>query len=216
MLRTPVSSSPSWVVNNGSDHRSLLSRQRDGELPSLFGVAERMPGAGIRILLNTFNDQWVQAAQFFSPALLLELLRLSGDWTAGYYAAVDPMLAGEPVPLFDPAPGEQSPFWHAIGREYLERWTHHSQIRRALDLPSLASSPFLDMGAQIIAAAASVAPTAPSSSGGDWQIGPLTLGPTQQAVDIMTLAHTEQEVRAPIDGPAELADQFAARTGRRP
>jgi hypothetical protein len=24
--------------------------------------------------------------------------------------------------------GESSPFWHAIAREYLERWAHHSQI----------------------------------------------------------------------------------------
>lgn len=46
--------------------------------------------------------------------------------------------------------GDSSPFWHAIARENLERWAHHSQIRRALGLGSLADSPFLDVGADIL------------------------------------------------------------------
>lgn len=64
------------------DDLSLLSRQRDSALPGLFVVAEKMPGADIRQLLDGFNDQWVEAARFMSPTLLIELLRLSGEWTS--------------------------------------------------------------------------------------------------------------------------------------
>ena len=55
------------------DDLSLLSRQRDGALPGLFLVAEKMAGADIRQLLDAFNDQWVEAARFMSPAVLVTM-----------------------------------------------------------------------------------------------------------------------------------------------
>ena len=61
-----------------------------------------MAGADFRTLLNTFNDQWVEAARFLSPPLLIELLRLSGGWSAEFYREVDPNSVGEPVPMFGP------------------------------------------------------------------------------------------------------------------
>jgi uncharacterized protein (TIGR03083 family) len=109
------------------DDLSLLSRQRDGAENGLFQLAAELPGTDFRTLLDTFNDRWVAAARFLSPELLVELLRLAGDWTASYYEAVDPSAPGEPVGFFG-ATGA-SPSWQAIAREYLERWVHHSQIR---------------------------------------------------------------------------------------
>ena len=201
------------------DDLSLLSRQRDGAVQGLVLMAERMPGADFRALLDGFNDQWVEAARFLSPSLLLALLDLVGQWTHRYYCDVDPTSPGEPVPLFGVAFGDSSPFWHAIAREYLERWAHHSQIRRALGLGSLADSPFLDVGHDIIACVAG-APTgdegvAADDWDGHWMIGPLVLGPRQQAADILTLGHTAASVAALVGGPRELVNQFAGRVGRR-
>lgn len=130
------------------DDLSLLSRQRDGALQGLVYTAEELPGADFRTLLDAFNDQWVTSARFMSPLLLIELLRLRGEWTGTYYESVDPRSPGEPVGLFGASPGSSSPFWHAIAREYLERWIHHSQIRRALVLGSLADWQFCAPGSR--------------------------------------------------------------------
>lgn len=197
------------------DDLSLLSRQRDGAVQGLVLVGERMPGSDFRALLDAFNDQWVEAARFLSPTLLIELLRLAGEWSSSYYRAVDPSSPGEPVPLFaEPLVGS-SPFWQAIAREYLERWAHHSQIRRALGQASLSASPFLDVGIEIVATVAASDAVAPPVPGGNWCIGPLVLGPAPQAADILTLAHTEDEIRSLVQGPEELVAMFSARTGRR-
>lgn len=196
------------------DDLSLLSRQRDGAMPGLILYAESNAGLDFRQLLDGFNDQWVEAARFLSPAMLIELLRLVGDQSAEFYETVDPMAPGEPVPLFSPAPGEGSPYWHAIVREYLERWTHHSQILRAMGRPSLADAPFLEVGARIVATVADARATVPAT--GDASIGPLGLGPRPQAADLLTLRHTETEAAALIDGPADAVAAFAARVARRP
>lgn len=215
----PAYSVKSIATHILGDDLSLLSRQRDGAVQGLVLMAERMPGADFRSLLNGFNDQWVEAARFMSPQLLLLLLDLAGQWTERYYREIDPNAAGEPVPLFGVGFGDSSPFWHAIAREYLERFAHHSQIRRALGLASLADSPFLDVGHDIIATVAG-APTGERSAGPDsseqpWTIGPLVLGARQQAADILSLGRTAAEVAVLVDGPSDLVDQFAERVGRR-
>nr|WHW29165.1 putative maleylpyruvate isomerase family mycothiol-dependent enzyme [uncultured bacterium] len=197
------------------DDLSLLSRQRDHAVQGLVLVAERMPGVDFRTLLDTFNDQWVEAARFLSPPLLIELLRLSGDWTAEYYGEVDPGSPGEPVPLFSPTTGDTSPFWHAIAREFLERWTHHAQIRRALSRSSIPDPGVLAVGVNIISTVAAMPATVPNGPDAPWEIGPMILGPSEQAAAILTLAHTEDEVAAMVDGPPALVAEFAGRVGRR-
>ena len=72
------------------DDFSLLSRQRDGAVQGLVYMADDLPGADFRTLLDTFNDRWVATTRFMSPSLLIELLRLTGEWTAAYYESVDP------------------------------------------------------------------------------------------------------------------------------
>ena len=201
------------------DDLSLLSRQRDGAVQGLVLMAERMPGADFRSLLDGFNDQWVETTRFMSVPLLLHLLDLAGEWTHRYYREVDPNTSGEPVLLFGAAVGGTSPFWHAIAREYLERWVHHSQIRRALDLGSLSDPPFLETGHAIVSTVAG-APTPDRSDGIDptqrrWTIGPLDLGQRDQAADILTIGHTASEVRALLQGPPALVQSFAAQVGRR-
>jgi uncharacterized protein (TIGR03083 family) len=196
------------------DDLSLLSRQRDGAVQGLVYMAEELPRADLRTLLDAFNDKWVATARFMSPVLLIELLRLTGEWTAAYYESVDPDSPGEPVGLFGASRDSRSPFWQAIAREYLERWIHHSQIRRALGLGSLADQQFLRTGIEVAAAMAQMEPVAPIDSEGVWGFGPIVLGPAQQAADILTLAHTAESIRQLATGPAEMVDFVAAVAGR--
>ena len=156
MGSTPVPSSsrplcPSWTVKGIAlhvlgDDLSLLSRQRDEATNGLITFAAEHPGLGFRQLLDGFNEQWVHAATFLSEALVVELLRLTGEWTARYYSDVDPDARGEPVGFFG-ARGP-SPYWQISAREYMERWIHQHQVRRAAGLSDL-GEPFLHAAAGV-------------------------------------------------------------------
>jgi uncharacterized protein (TIGR03083 family) len=195
------------------DDLSLLSRQRDRATNGLVQLAGELPGVGFRTLLDTFNDRWVDAARFLSTELVVELLDLTGEWTAAYYEAVDPTAPGEPVGFFG-STGSPSPFWQAIAREYVERWVHHSQIRRALGRRSLSDHRFLTVGLQVAAATAHVDTGVPGADGDPWMLGPIELGPAQQAADILTRAHTADEIRGLARGPKEAVDLLASFAGR--
>jgi uncharacterized protein (TIGR03083 family) len=134
---------PAWDVKGVAlhvlgDDFSLLSRQRDEATNGLIQYAETHPGLDFRQLLDGFNERWVEAAQFFSPELLIELLRRTGEWSAAFYGSVDLDRPCEPVGFFGGRGlGAISPYWQAIAREYVERWVHQHQIRRALGRPDL-------------------------------------------------------------------------------
>jgi len=196
------------------DDFSLLSRQRDGAVQGLAYVADEMPGADFRALLDVFNDSWVATTRFMSPALLIELLHLSGEWTATYYESVDPEAPGEPVGLFGASRDETSPFWQAIAREYLERYIHHSQIRRAVALGSSTDPQFLSTGVAVVASMAYMEPVLPTNPEGVWGFGPVVLGPSQQAADIVTRAYTSERIRQMAKGPPDVIEVFATKLGR--
>jgi uncharacterized protein (TIGR03083 family) len=195
------------------DDLSLLSRQRDGAENGLVQLARDRPDAEFRTLLDTFNDRWVDAAGFLSTELVVELLRLTGRWTAAYYRAVDPEARGEPVGFFGSG-GSSAPYWQAIAREYVERWVHHSQIRRALGLGSLAERPFLIAGIEVAATVGGATASIPTDPDGLWALDSVVLGPASQAADILTRAHTADEVRALVRGPVERVELLAAVAGR--
>lgn len=128
------------------DDFSLLSRQRDGAPNGLLAIWE--PEDDFRTALDRFNDGWVGAAHFFSPELLIDLLEGTGRATADWYAGVDPESPGEPVGFFG-ATGP-SPYWQIAAREYVERWAHHHQVRRAVGRPGLLDDIFLLPAAEAI------------------------------------------------------------------
>ena len=196
------------------DDLSLLSRQRDGAEPGTMQMERKLPGADFRTLLDTFNDQWVEASGFFSTQVLMELLGLTGEWTASYYERVDPEAPGEAVGLFGTSQGSSSPFWQAIAREYLERWMHHSQIRRALGEGALAERSFLKIGIELAAAIGRLEAGIPTDADGEWSLGAVVLGPAQQAANILTRGHTSEEVQRLARGPNEAVALLAAVTGR--
>ncbi len=194
------------------DDLSLLSRQRDAAASGLIAEAIERPGADTRTLLDTFNDRWVRASTFLSADLLVELLAISGEWTTDFFCSVAPNQAGEPVGLFG-ADGTESPMWQSIAREFLERWVHHSQIRRALDMGSLATKPFLTVGLEIVAAITGLAPSSNAQSDG-WSLGSTQLGTAAQTADILTRSHTDNALRGLLIGPPDEVSAIAACTAR--
>jgi uncharacterized protein (TIGR03083 family) len=125
---------PAWTVHGIAlhllgDDLSLLSRQRDDRASPVAIAAAAQGWDQLFVLLDRFNEAWVEAASFFSPRLVCELLLLTGEATAHWYATVDPERLGEPVPWAGPEP---APYWFLAAREYMERWIHHQQIRRAV------------------------------------------------------------------------------------
>ncbi len=196
------------------DDLSLLSRQRDEAQNGLSFLIAELPGSDFRTLLDTFNDCWVASARFLSPNLLVELLDLTGEWTAEYYESIDPLTEGESVGLFGARQGESSPFWQAIAREYLERWIHHSQIRRALGQSSLSERMFLVPGIEVVGAITRLEPKIPTTPDGTWSVGPIALGATEQTAAILTRAYSPDEVRELASGPSEILQLFGAAIGR--
>ena len=132
---------PAWNVKGVAlhilgDDLSLLTRQRDASTDSLTLFAAHHPGLSFRSLLDGFNEQWVTASRFLSNELVIEMLGLVGDWSEAFYCDVGlDTTSREPVGLF--AETEPSPYWQVIAREYLERFIHQSQIRRAVGADEL-------------------------------------------------------------------------------
>ena len=133
---------PAWTVQQLAlhilgDDLSLLARQRDAVAKQgLMLYAESHPGHTFMQLLDGFNEQWVTSSTFLSPKLMIELLRLVGEWSDDFYRNVGlGTISREPVGFF--AQTEPSPYWQVIAREYMERVIHQSQIRRAVGAPEL-------------------------------------------------------------------------------
>jgi len=137
---------PAWSVKGIALHLlgddiSLLSRQRDEEPSSVVVEAKGPTWAELMASLDHFNEQWVETAIFLSPPLLTNLLRVMGDWTQQWYASVDPNRLGETIHWISPI--DSQPYWLLAAREYLERWIHHLQIRRAVDRPGLTGARYV-------------------------------------------------------------------------
>jgi hypothetical protein len=96
----------------------------------------------------------------------------------------------------------------------MERWIHHSQIRRALGLGSLAEPPFLEVGIEVVAAVGGVEPGIPMTENGAWSLGPVVLGPAQLASDILTRGFTAEEVTQLSTGPTEAVALLSSIAGR--
>ena len=62
-----------------------------------------------------------------------------------------------------------------------------------------------------MAAAAGVEPL---RDGDQWMIGSLRIGPTQRTADVLTRAHTAEEIRRLVTGPSEAVELAAVSFGR--
>lgn len=124
---------PLWKVKDVALHLldgniRGISMSRDG----FFGVLAPEISSYQQLVdfLNALNADWIQATRRISPALLIDLLKL----TNGQYRE-----HLQTLPLYDKAlfsvawAGEQeSQNWFHIAREYTEKWHHQQQIRLAV------------------------------------------------------------------------------------
>jgi uncharacterized protein (TIGR03083 family) len=133
-----------WLVRDVAAHlldSSLrrLSVQRDGHR-----LTPANPIEGYRDLvdyLNRLNADWVRVARRFSPAVLIELLAVSGPEMATLLSSLPPH--GQAIFPVAWAGEDASENWFDVGREYTEWWHHQEQIRDAVAAPPLASRRFL-------------------------------------------------------------------------
>ena len=65
-----------WPRTSSATTCRCSAASATGAVPGVISIAADMPGADFRTLLDAFNDRWVAAAGFFSPAVLIELLRV--------------------------------------------------------------------------------------------------------------------------------------------
>jgi uncharacterized protein (TIGR03083 family) len=129
--------SRTWTVRDVAAH--LL----DGDCRQLSFGRDRLPllpperpirGADDLLgFLDGLNADWVKAAKRLSPALLVELLEVTGRQVADYFEALDP----DAEALFGVAWAgeERSRNWLHLARELSERWHHQQQIRLATGRP---------------------------------------------------------------------------------
>lgn len=135
---------PQWKVRDVAAHLldgniRTLSMLRDGYFGEQAGNIqsyEELVG-----FLNRLNADWVRAMRRVSPAVLIELLALTGAAYTAYLESLDPFAqaafavawAGEAV----------SANWFHIAREYTEKWHHQQQIRFAVGQEQALYSPSL-------------------------------------------------------------------------
>ena len=214
---------PGWTVKDLAlhvlgDDLSLLSRQRDRSANGVLLFAHEHPGLTFMELLDGFNEQWVIGARFFSTAIVVDLLERTGEQTAGYYGALDLDALGEPVGFFASG-GAPSPWWQVIAREYVERWIHHEQIRRALGLGGVddeLAEPAMEV---ILTAFGRWHDDLASFSVGErtWTYRPDGAAVSMRVVDardVLSRALSLDETMAVLDGDPDLLRRVAQRTCR--
>ncbi len=90
--------------------------------------------------IDARNAAWIDATRRVSPALLIDLLALTGERLAAWLPEIDLDATGIPVDWAGPDP---APAWLHVAREYTERWVHQQHIRDAVGRPGLTESKWL-------------------------------------------------------------------------
>ncbi|MCC7022748.1 MAG: maleylpyruvate isomerase family mycothiol-dependent enzyme [Thermomicrobiales bacterium] len=124
-----------WSVQDVAAHLlgddiGRLSRGRDGFANPDFATGldiATLPG--LIAAIDRQNARWVEGMRRVSPRLLIDLLRLTGEWTEAYFARLDLHAIGASVDWAGPEP---APVWLDVAREYTERWVHQQHIRDAI------------------------------------------------------------------------------------
>ncbi len=131
--------------------------------------------------LNELNAGWVQAHRRMSPALLTELLEITGRRFCEHISSLDPF--DEAIFPVAWAGEEVSYNWFHIAREYTEKFIHQQQIRDAVKKTGLMTRelfyPFIDTFMYALphtyrnistADGVNVRITVTSEIGGDWYL----------------------------------------------
>ncbi|HEU5291426.1 MAG TPA: maleylpyruvate isomerase N-terminal domain-containing protein [Cyclobacteriaceae bacterium] len=132
-----------WTVKDIASHLldgniRTLSISRDkyiGERPESINSYQDLVD-----FLNRLNADWVRATRRVSPAVLIELLEITGKEFTEQLNKLDPFAPA----IFSVAWAGQaeSPNWFHIAREYTEKWHHQQQIREAVMKPGIMTQEF--------------------------------------------------------------------------
>ncbi len=126
---------PRWRVRDIAAHLldgdlRRLSLARDGHTMSTG------PITGYRDVLALITDLNATGGSFaarLSPAVMVDLLAVTGEWVAAYFGQLDP--DDQAVFTVDWAGEARSTNWMDMARDYTERWHHQMQIRHAVNAP---------------------------------------------------------------------------------
>jgi uncharacterized protein (TIGR03083 family) len=145
-----------WTVKDIAAH--LLDGNLRGLSVSRDGYVGQKPEGidsygSLVAFLNRLNHTWTDAAKRISPALLTDLLEITGQQYAHHLESLDPF--AEAVFSVAWAGQQVSPNWFHIAREYTEKWHHQQQVRLALGqaeplFESELYMPFLDTSMQAL------------------------------------------------------------------
>lgn len=122
-----------WTVKDVAAHLldgnlRTLSMSRDnfyGEPPTGINTYQELVS-----FLNRLNADWVKACKRLSPAVLIEMLTISGKLYHQHLAALD--LHAKAIFSVSWAGEQESKNWFHIAREYTEKWHHQQQIREVV------------------------------------------------------------------------------------
>jgi len=81
------------------------------------------------VFLNKLNADWVRAFRRVSPAVLTDLLEVTGRPFCEYMQSLDPTATAAISVAW--AGESESQNWFHVAREYTEKWHHQQQIRLA-------------------------------------------------------------------------------------
>jgi hypothetical protein len=102
--------------------------------------------------INRQNASGVAYAARLSPALITDLLDVTGGWVADLVEGLPPH--GRAIFAVSWAGEAESENWMDTGREYTERWHHQMQIRDATSQPLLLApewmTPLLDISVRAL------------------------------------------------------------------
>jgi uncharacterized protein (TIGR03083 family) len=233
---------PGWSVKDVAAHLlgddiGRLSWGRDGYVnPASATGLDIATLPGLVAAIDRQNAVWVAGTRRISPRLLIELLQMTGELTAAYFASLEMTALGMPVDWAGPEP---APVWLDVAREYTERWVHQQHIRDAVGKPGLKErrwfAPVLDAFVRALPRALHDAPagdgtalrlTISGDAGGEWVAlrhgGNWILGTApgmivdatveldqEPAWRLFTKGVSKEEVRrtARIDGDVALAER---------
>ncbi len=135
---------PGWSVKDIGlhllgDDLGYLSGKRDRFSNPFFDNKDMQGWESLVQNINEANEMWVRATRRISPALLSDLLALTGKQFYEYISSLDQMAMNGVVSWAGPG---AAPVWLDTAREYTERWLHQQQIRDAVHRPGLKDRKF--------------------------------------------------------------------------
>jgi len=133
---------PQWTVRDVAAHLldtplRKLSMVRD---QCFVEAVEIRTQQDVVALVNRLNREGVTVYRRLSPPILISLMRLACEQSAGFHESLDPFAPA----LFNVSwAGEETSLnWFDTARELTERWHHQQQIRLATNRPGIMTPEF--------------------------------------------------------------------------